>query len=66
MNVIVNGNSEEIPQSYTVRDLLEARGLGRSACAVEINRELVTRSLHQTRVVQPDDVVEIVSLVGGG
>jgi thiamine biosynthesis protein ThiS len=66
MVVTVNGKSEEIPAGCTLRQLIERAGLGDKACAAEVNKRLVPRKEHQARELKDGDVVELVSLVGGG
>lgn len=66
MQILVNGQPETLPDGMTVRELLTAHGLGASPCAVEVNRELVPKRMHETRRLEDGDVVEIVTLVGGG
>ena len=46
--------------------LLEQLGLQGRRVAVELNHEIVTRSEHATRILMPDDRVEIVHAIGGG
>ncbi|MBL0921281.1 MAG: sulfur carrier protein ThiS [Phycisphaerales bacterium] len=50
----------------TVAELLERRGVRAAACAVEINQKLAPRRTHGEVRVREGDVVEIVTLVGGG
>ncbi|GIW73597.1 MAG: thiamine biosynthesis protein ThiS [Phycisphaerales bacterium] len=64
--VKVNGQDKAIPAGATVAQLLELLGLTRTACAVEVNRELVPKARHGERALGPGDEVEIVTLVGGG
>lgn len=66
MQVTINGEVQELPENLTVVQLLGRLGLTQRRVAVEINRAIVVRSLHETRTISPGDVVEIVSLVGGG
>ena len=66
MQVTINGENRELPGEVTVSQLLVTLELTGRRVAVEINRELVTRSLHETRKINPGDAIEIVSLVGGG
>ncbi len=66
MVVTVNGKPEELPPGSTLRQLIEKAGLGDKACAAEVNRQLVPRKEHTARVLKDGDVVELVSLVGGG
>ncbi|MDX2117262.1 MAG: sulfur carrier protein ThiS [Planctomycetota bacterium] len=62
----VNGAERSVPAGTSVRGLIELVGLGQAACAAEVNRELVPRRDHATRVLAAGDKVELVSLVGGG
>ena len=65
MKLIVNGQAEERDAS-TVRDLVAQLGLEGRAVAVEVNQELVPRRSHERTPLRDGDVVEIVTLVGGG
>jgi len=66
MNIVVNGEPTTIDQPCTVEQFLRMRGLAAAPCAVEINRQLVPKRLHEQRSLSPDDRIEIVTLVGGG
>jgi thiamine biosynthesis protein ThiS len=67
MTVVVNGKPVELPEGTTVRVLLDEHlGLAGQACAVEVNRALVRRLLHESTRLNPEDQVEVVTLVGGG
>lgn len=66
VNITLNGEQRQLPQSATVLDLLQVDGLTERRVAVEVNGEIVTRSLHGTHVLQESDVVEIVHALGGG
>ncbi|MCI0362615.1 MAG: sulfur carrier protein ThiS [Phycisphaerales bacterium] len=66
MNVQINGELVALQDDCNVRQLLENRGLGAAACAVEVNQELVPKRRHQEHVLAEGDYIEIVTLVGGG
>jgi thiamine biosynthesis protein ThiS len=66
MRIRVNGEALPIDQPCSVKDLLDRRGLGSVACAVEVNRTLIPRQRHDQVVLAEGDMVEIVTLVGGG
>ncbi len=66
VQITVNGNPTDVPDETTVRQLIERLGLAGRAVAVELNRELVARKRHEQTALRPDDVVELVTLVGGG
>jgi len=66
VKITVNGEPRDVPDGTTVERLLQRLDVPRGPTAVEVNRELVPRSLHGVRVLAEGDAVEIVTLVGGG
>jgi len=66
MRLDVNGESRDVPHGTTIAELVEQLGLAKSACAVEVNRELAPKASHTQHTLADGDVVEIVTLVGGG
>ncbi len=66
MNIQLNGEPRQLPQSLTVQQLLDLEQLTQRRVAVEVNGEIVTRSLHGSHVLADGDVVEIVHALGGG
>ena len=66
MNVHVNGTDRDVKAGTTVRALVEEMGMGAQAVAAEVNKQLVPRRKQEATVLKEGDVVELVSLVGGG
>lgn len=66
MEIIVNGESREIPNSYTVADLIEEMSLAGKRLAVEVNLEIVPRASHASHLFSDGDKVEVVHAIGGG
>jgi sulfur carrier protein len=66
MNIQLNGQPRELPESITVAALLADLNMADRPVAVEVNRELVTRAEHESCPLNEGDIVEIVTLVGGG
>lgn len=62
----VNGKSRTVPDGSSVKDLVEALGLGPQRVVVELNGEPVERSRFAAAVLVCDDVVEVVRAVPGG
>lgn len=62
----LNGAVHTLEQPTSVSALLETNGYAGRMVAVEINREIVPRSLHAQRLLQEGDRVEIVRAMGGG
>lgn len=66
MKITVNGQDRQTENAITVRQLVEQLGLGNAAVAVELNREVVPRRAHDATPLKEGDVLEVVTLVGGG
>jgi sulfur carrier protein len=66
MRVIVNDQATELPDAATVADLLVQLALPGTRVAVEVNRQLVRRVQHGDTRLNAGDIVEVVTLVGGG
>jgi len=64
--ITVNGNPAECPPGLSVEALILHLNLPAGRVAVERNREIVSRGTRETVLVQPGDVFEIVTFVGGG
>ena len=66
MNIYLNGELRNVPDQTTIQALLEILDLTDKRLAVEVNEELITRSLFFEHQLQDDDRVEIVQAIGGG
>jgi sulfur carrier protein len=66
MRATVNGEPMELPENLTVLALLERLGIRAERVAVERNGAVVKKARHGEEPVQPGDVLEIVTFVGGG
>jgi len=64
--IYLNGIRREVPEGYRVEDLVIELGHTPELVAVEINRHLVPRGARAQRTLEPEDRVEVVTLVGGG
>ena len=65
MKITLNGQNRDISESSTVEQLLHQLSL-KGPLAVELNRKVCPKKLHTQTQLQPGDIVEIVTLVGGG
>ena len=66
MDILVNGEQRQVPDSFTAAQLVEAMGLSGQRIAMEVNLEIVPRSTYENYALQPGDRVEVVHAVGGG
>ncbi len=63
--VYINGEQKDAAGT-TVAEYLDALGLRRDRIAVELNEQIVSESAYAQTLLQDEDVMEIVSFVGGG
>lgn len=66
MRLTVNGEMRDVGDAKSVREVVIQLGLTEGPVAVELNREIVPRAEHESRLVGEGDVLEIVHFVGGG
>lgn len=66
MTVVINGESQEVPDGLNVAALLGHLGMRTEQVAIERNRDILPRTVWAETRVQPSDSFEIVQFVGGG
>lgn len=66
MEITVNGQSQSVPEGYTAAQLVEQMGLVGRRIAMEVNLEIVPRSIYTGHALSAGDNIEIVHAVGGG
>ena len=66
MTITVNGEPCTLAEGANVSQLLAQLEIDPRRAAVERNAQLVRRAQHDQTVLAEGDVVEIVTLVGGG
>jgi sulfur carrier protein len=66
MQIQVNGSTAEVADPCTLSALIATLALTDRRLAVEVNEELIPRSLFAEHRLAPGDRVEIIHAVGGG
>ncbi|WP_345774483.1 sulfur carrier protein ThiS [Pontibacterium granulatum] len=66
IRLTVNGESMQLFSANNVQELLDKLHLGNQRIAVELNSEIIPRSLHAKTRVREGDRIEIVRAIGGG
>ena len=66
MNIVVNGETQDLSTGTTVAALVDALGCGPKGMAVAINEEVVPRSTWRDVELRPGDRVEVLSAAQGG
>ncbi|MGD9201272.1 MAG: sulfur carrier protein ThiS [Chitinispirillia bacterium] len=66
MKITLNGKQVTIPDAISISDLLKKYGLEPETIVTEINRSIIPKAKYSTMVLNNEDRVEIVHIVGGG
>jgi thiamine biosynthesis protein ThiS len=66
MTLTVNGAAMSIQAGKSLQELLELVEVPLGQIAVERNLEIVPRECYSSTILQPEDELEIVTLMGGG
>jgi thiamine biosynthesis protein ThiS len=66
MEIVINGESTQVPTSLNLEELVGSLGLKTDRIAVELNRQIVRRDSWAATPLKDQDRLEIVHFVGGG
>ena len=66
MNVILNGKEIYLNKKLNLNDFLVSYNVNRNNIVVEINKNIITRSLWNQYELKDNDEIEIITAVGGG
>lgn len=66
MKLRINGEERDVVPGTGLEELVAALGMAPDRVAVECNRVLVRRTEYESLVLEENDEVEVVTLVGGG
>lgn len=63
--VLINGTEREL-KGKSVEEVITAMNYDKRTIAVELNEEIVSKADYINTILKDDDVLEVVSFVGGG
>ncbi|MBA5248863.1 MAG: sulfur carrier protein ThiS [Gammaproteobacteria bacterium] len=66
MKLILNGESLEVADNLTARNLIVQLGYENQRIALEVNEAIIAKSKHTEFTLNAGDKVEIIKAVGGG
>ena len=66
MNVILNGKKIFLEKKLSLNDFLIMHNLNENNIVIEINRNIITKSLWHDYELEDNDKIEIITAVGGG
>jgi len=66
MVIFVNGKEKIVEKQLTLNTLIKLIKIENQRVAIEINKEIIPRSVYAERVIFEFDNIEIITAVGGG
>jgi len=66
MKITINGKSEEINIKSTLGEIIIKKGLCANNLVLEHNANIVSKEKWKDIILMENDIIEIVSFVGGG
>jgi sulfur carrier protein len=66
MNILLNNMPISVCEAVTIRGLLIHVDMQNKYYAIEVNEQIVPKSLHASFTLKEGDKVEIVTAIGGG
>ncbi len=66
MEIRLNGKAREVAEGISIRILLDELGLHPMRVAVQRNQEIIKRDRYDGVVLQPGDMVEVLTIMAGG
>lgn len=64
--MILNGKNIELKKEVTIEEILREYSINSSRVVVEVNKEIVDKIDFARLKLKNDDLVEVISFVGGG
>ena len=67
MKLNINGDLRDVPDAIeTLADLLEHLKVASDRTAIEVNKDIVAQDEYPVYRIKTEDIIEIVTFVGGG
>ncbi len=66
MNIILNGKPYVIENSNNLLNILKTLDINLQNLIAEVNGEIVTAKEFENKIINENDVIELVKFVGGG
>ncbi|MBT7543250.1 MAG: sulfur carrier protein ThiS [Gammaproteobacteria bacterium] len=66
MKIILNGEEILINNNISLLDLLELKNISQKNIAIEKNRKIITKNSWRKEKLNENDIIEVITAVGGG
>ena len=66
MNIILNGQKYNIENNITLKQMLINLNIEQKNIIAEVNGEVVTKDDFSNKIINENDIIELIRFVGGG
>lgn len=66
MNITLNGQKHNIESNITLKEILINLNIEQKNIIAEVNGEVVTKDNFSNKIINENDIIELVRFVGGG
>lgn len=66
MNIILNGQKHNIESNITLKQMLINLNIEQNNIIAEVNGEVVTKDDFSNKIINENDIIELIRFVGGG
>lgn len=66
MNIILNGQKYNIENNITLKQMLINLNIEQNNIIAEVNGEVVTKDDFSNKIINENDIIELIRFVGGG
>lgn len=66
MNITLNGQKHNIESNITLEEMLINLNIEQNNIIAEVNGEVVTKDEFSNKIINENDIIELVRFVGGG
>ena len=64
--IILNGKKTDGLEGLSVAEMITQNGYKKAFIAVEYNGEILLKAEYESTIIKENDIIEVVSFVGGG
>jgi len=66
IQIYINGKKKLVNTNNSLYQILKLFKLNKKFIAIEVNRQVVPKSLYKSKIVFENDAIEVVEFIGGG
>ena len=66
IQIYINGKKKLIYNNKNLKELLKTLNINKKFIAIELNKEIIPKSLYSCKIILEGDRIEIIEFIGGG